>query len=170
LEALVRKGYEAVAKEVANIQKQEDARREAAVQLAYLVGDDAVRAKVHFIASEKETGEPTMIGPIMVDGLPSSRNKQLQLALLQAAWRDPQGVPTSALQSALRQAKELVQKDRVTDDAILWAGTPEERQAALQEYQGEINEIAATLPMRTEKNRAETLTFLKTRGVPNQFQ
>ena len=30
--------------------------------------------------------------------------------------------------------------------------------------------LADTLPQRTEQNRVETLEFLKTRGVPNQFQ
>jgi hypothetical protein len=60
-------------------------------------------------------------------------------------------------------------KGTVTDEAILWAGTPEEREAALAEYRGEINEIAATLSVRTEPNREKTMVFLKTRGVPNQF-
>jgi hypothetical protein len=168
-EALLRKLSEMSANQNALAQKREDARREAAERLAYLSGDDAVRAKVRFIVADREKGDVDSISPIMVDGLPSSRNKQLQLDLLQAAWRDPQHVPTSVLQTALRQAKELDRGQPVTDEALLWAGTAEQRQAALMEYQREINEIADTLPQRTEQNRAETLEFLKTRGVPNQF-
>ena len=168
-EALLRKLNNMVSDRLAAIQKREDARREAAVRLAYLAGDDAVRAKVHFIADEPEDGEANPIGPIMRDGLPSSRNKQLQLTLLEAAWRNPQRTPTSELHTALRQAKELMHKQWVTDEATLWAGTAEERQTALEEYQAEINEIIATLPLRTELNRTETIDYLKQLAVPNQF-
>jgi hypothetical protein len=169
-EALLRKLGEISANQIALAQKREDARREAAERLAYLSGDDAVRAKVRFIVADREKGDAYPISPIMVDGLPSSRNKQLQMDLLQAAWRDPRHVPTSVLQTALRQAKELDRGQSVTDEALLWAGTAEQRQTALMEYQREIIEIADTLPQRTEQNRVETLEFLKTRGVPNQFQ
>jgi len=116
-ESLQRKLTALTANKLAAIQKQEAARREAAVRLAYLVGDDAVRAKVHFMADVREVGEANPIGPIIRDGLASSRNKQLQLALLEAAWRDPQRVPTSERQAALRQAKELMHEQMVTDDA-----------------------------------------------------
>jgi hypothetical protein len=168
-EALLRKLNEAVSKQMAAIQKQEDARREAAVRLAYLPGDDAVRAKAHFIVDDVDPNGGNPVGPIMRDGLPSSRNKQLQLDLLEAAWRDPLRVPTYQLQIALRQAKEFIHKEVVTDEAVLWAGTPEEHQAALTEQRAEINEIIATLPRRTESNRADTIKFLKALGVPNQF-
>ena len=154
---------------LAESQKREDARREAAVRLAYLPGDDAVRAKIRLLAEEGETGEANPIGPIMVDGLPSSRNKQLQLSLLEAAWRDPHQVPFAGLQTALREARELAHQQMVVDESVLWAGTAEQRQAALKEYQAEIDEIVATLPQRTESNRAETIEFLKSLAVPNQF-
>jgi hypothetical protein len=169
LEALQKKMIETVENELALDEKRQDARREAAVRLAYLGGDDAIRAKVHYIVADEEKGDANPIGPIMVDGLPNSLNFELQLDLLNAAWHDPLHVPTSILQTALRQAKELLHKGTVTDEAILWAGTPEEREAALAEYRGEINEIAATLSVRTEPNREKTMVFLKTRGVPNQF-
>jgi hypothetical protein len=168
-EALLRKLSDGVSKQLAAVQKQEDARRDAAVRLAYLPGDDAVRAKVRLIADERESGASNPVGPILRDGLPSSRNKQLQFKLLEAAWRDPHRVPTGELHTALRQAKELMHKELVTDEAVLWEGTPEEHQAALMEYQGEINEIIVTLPLRTESNRAQTIAFLKSLGVPNPF-
>jgi hypothetical protein len=168
-ESLLRKVSELASNRMAAIQKQEDARREAAVRLAYLAGDDAVRAKVHFIGDEGEVGEGNPIGPIMRDGLPSSRNKQLQLTLLEAAWRDPHRVPNSELHNALRQAKELTHKQWVTDEGMLWVGTAEERQMALDQYQAEINEVISTLPLRTESNRTETIDFLKKLAVPNQF-
>jgi hypothetical protein len=61
-------------------------------------------------------------------------------------------------------------KQMVTDEATLWAGTAAERQTALEEYQAEINEIIATLPLRTESNRTETIDYLKNLAVPNQIQ
>jgi hypothetical protein len=166
-EALLRKLNEMMSNRLAAIQRHEDARRETAVRLAYLSGDDAVRAKVHFIADEREDGEANPIAPILRDGLPASRDKQLQLTLLEAAWRDPHRVPTSELQDALRQAKELMHGQTVNDE--VWAGTAAERQMALEEYQAEINEIIATLPLRTASTRTETIDWLKKLGVPNQF-
>lgn len=91
------------------------------------------------------------------------------LTLLEAAWRDPHRVPTSELHNALRQEKELMHKQMVTDEATMWAGTAEERQTALEEYQAEIDEIIASLPSRTESKRAETIEYLKRLAVPNQF-
>lgn len=141
-----------------------EARQDTARRLAYLGGDDAIRAKVSIIAADKDTGDAEPIGPLIVDGLPNSRNVQLQLDLLETAWRDPHRVPTSVLQIALRQARELLHKQMVTDEGF-WAATTEERQAVLQDYQGELSEIVATLPQRTVSNRAETASFLMTRGV-----
>lgn len=149
------------------LKQQERARREAAERLAYLPGDDAMRAKVQFIVADREAGDADLVGDIMVDGLPSSQNKQLQLSLLQKAWLDPGHVPTEILHTALRQARELTHREWATDD--IWAGTPAERQAELLEYQDEINELITTLPMRTEAIRTATIDFLKSRGVPNQF-
>jgi hypothetical protein len=168
-ENLLRKINELASNQIAAIEKREDVRRETAVRLAYLAGDDAVRAKVHFIAEEPEADETPPIGHILRDGLPSSRNKQLQLTLLEAAWRDPHRVPTSLLHEALRQAKELMHKQWVTDEGMLWEETAEERQTALDQYQAEINEIIAPLPLRTESNRTETIDYLKKLAVPNQF-
>jgi hypothetical protein len=168
-EALLRKLSDRASKRIAAIQQPEDARREAAVRLAYLPGDDAVRAKVHFIVDDIDPNGGNPVGLIVRDGLPSSHNKQLQLDLLEAAWRDPHRVPTSELQTALRQAKELMHQQLVTDESVLWAGTNEDRQKPLEEYRAEINEVIATLPLRTEANRAQTIDFLKKLAVPNPF-
>jgi len=168
LEALTQRLGKLVMNQLSAIQKRGDARREAAVRLACLEGDDATRAKVHFIAAEEEFADPNIsIAWILVDGLASSRNKQMQLNLLEEAWRNPQLLPTYPFQTALRQARELTQKDWITDEAVLWAGTHEERQAAFEEDQREINEIIATLPLRSESNREQTIKFLKALAVPN---
>ena len=67
----------------------------------------------------------------------------------------------------ISQARELTQQDWVKYD--FWGGTPEEHKAAVEEYQREINEIIASLPQRSESNRAETIKYLKALGFPNPF-
>jgi hypothetical protein len=156
-------------KEDAADKQWSDARREVALRLACLDGDDAVRAKVHFIAEETQArgGDPNTIVWIMIYGLFNSRNKLLQLTVVEEAWRDPKLLPTYELQTALRQAKELTQRDSVTDESVIWA--PAHHDATFAEYQREINEIITTLPLRSESNRAETIKYLKALGAPNPF-
>lgn len=169
--AILQKLNEVVQEELATVEKRRAQRREAAIRLAYLPGDEALRAKVHFIAiSDEEVGEGEPIGPIMLDGLPSSNNKQLQLELIEGAWRDPNHLPTDVLQDALREARELANGQTVTEYSSLWAGTSEQqRAAARKEYQDELNELIATLPLRSEANRAKTIEYMKRLAFPNQF-
>jgi len=147
-------------------EKREADRLLAGRRLAYLEGDEAVRAKVHFIAADKETGDGEQIGLILVDGLPSSLNKQLQVSLVEAAWRDPNNLPADELHQALRAARELARDEMVMIDD--W-GPEEGRKAALKEYQTDLEIIIGTLPARTESNRAQTIEFLKRIGIPNPF-
>ena len=143
-----------------------------AQRIAYLIGDDAIRAKVHLIAEDPDTSsvsDAAAITRMMMEGLCSSWNKQLQLDLLEDAWQDPSRVPTSALQRALRQAKQLMHSSMPTPDNLLWIGDNDERQAALAENRREIDEIEATLDLRTPENRAATLSWLKDQAAPNQF-
>lgn len=163
LEAL-EKGY------FSEMKTRQAERRNAAIRLAYLPGDDALRAKVGIIAhSYDEVGKADPIAPIMVDGLPSSNNKQLQLRLIESAWRDPKNIPTDVFQTAVREARELANHQTVTDQSIMWVGTREHHDAVMKEYQREINELIVTLPLRTEPNRAETIKYIKSLGTPNQL-
>jgi hypothetical protein len=160
-EAMMKKMGDILEKQETLTQDHEQARREAAERLAYLPGDDALRAKVRFIAAATDNGDPDPVGFIIVSGLPSSRNLELQLTLLQQAWRDPQHAPTLILQSALRQARELVRKGWVTDDQMVYAGTSEERKMAQEALQSDLKEIVATLPLRSGENRDRTIDFLE---------
>jgi hypothetical protein len=152
--ALLWKWKESVRAQTVATEQRREARREAALRLACLEGDEAVRAKVRLIAAG---GEADTVTRMMVEGLASSQNKQLQLDLLEQAWRDPATVPTFELERALREARELQQGKMVTDEAWDWA--------ALKADRGEIDALVATLPMRSEANRAETVAFLKRLGV-----
>jgi len=101
LKALTQKLGKLATEQIASIQKRADDRHATAVRLACLEGDDALRAKVHFIATEEDHADPNIsIAWILIDGLASSRNKQLQLDLLEDAWRNPHLLPTYPLQSA----------------------------------------------------------------------
>jgi hypothetical protein len=61
--------------------KHKDARRDRVVRLAWLGGDDAVRAKGHSIVADEEKGDTNPIDPIVLDRLSSSLNFELQLKL-----------------------------------------------------------------------------------------
>jgi hypothetical protein len=150
------------AAEVARIEKDKEARHGTAVRLSYLQGDDAVRAKVRWILVDKEDGSDDT-GLVMVSGLAHSRNLQLQVQLLQAAWGDIGHVPTGLLQSALQQSKALLRGEPF----VLYysPGAPGRllpHPEVVEEYGRELGEIIATLPQRTGSNRQLTTYYLGT--------
>lgn len=165
---LIWKWNEAVRKQAAAIDTRRTTRRDAAIQLACLASDDAIRAKVHLIATTTTGGDPDSIDWIIVNGLTSSHNQQLQLDLLQQAWRAPQNVPNYQLHTALQQARELALTQTVTAEPQPWS-TPEVRNAQSRELQADLGDLLATLPQRSEENRAQTIDFLKSLGVPTQL-
>jgi hypothetical protein len=154
----------AQAAELARIEKQKEARREAAIRLSYLQGDDAVRAKVRWILADNDHGGDDT-GLVMLDGLAHSRNLQLQMKLLQAAWVDTQLVPTDVLQSALQQTKAFLQNK--TFELYNSHGVPGRmlpHTEVVEEYNRELGEIVATLPQRTGPNREQTAYYLLMSG------
>ena len=154
----------AQAAELARIEKQKEARREAALLLSYLQGDDAVRAKVRWLLADNDHGGDDT-GLVMLDGLAHSRNLQLQMKLLQAAWVDTQLVPTDVLQSALQQTKAFLQNE--TFELYYSHGVPGRTMPhteVVEEYDRELGEIFATLPQRTGSNREHTAYYLLMSG------
>jgi hypothetical protein len=149
------------------IEKRQADRLLAAQRLACLEGDGAVRAKVHFIAAEKESDEEPRIGLILVNGLSNARNRQLQLDLLKGAWRDPNNLPTDELHQALRAARDLSRDGMVK--VLEFGGSEDERKAAVKEYQADLDVIIGTLPERSEPNRTQTVQILKKIAIPNPF-
>ena len=145
--------------EFARIEKDRGARHETAVRLSYLQGDDAVRAKVRWILADKEDGSDDT-GLVMVNGLAHSRNLQLQVQLLQAAWDDTGRVPTGVLQSALQQSKAFLQHE--TFESYDSHGVMLRHPEVVEEYGRELGEIIATLPQRTGSNRQLTTYYLGT--------
>jgi hypothetical protein len=139
-------------------QKQAD-RRLAAERLAYLAGEDAVRAKVRSIAENANRSDGDLVAWIMIDGLGASRNKQLQFALVETLWRDPERVPTTVLHDALYDARVLTHSSMVRD--VSFGLSQEEREQYWDEYAKDIEVIATTLPSRSNSIREQTVEFLK---------
>jgi hypothetical protein len=167
MESLLPKLNEIATERMAAIEKRQADRLLAAQRLACLEGDEAVRTKVHLIAAGEEYDEGAPIRLILVNGLSNSRNKQLQLNLLEAAWRSPSNLPTYELHEALRAARDLARDGIVKIGEF--AGTEEERKAAVKQYQADLDVIIGTLPVRSESNRTQTVEILKRIAIPNPF-
>jgi len=167
IKSLLPKLNEMTTERMAAIEKRQADLLLAARRLAYLEGDEAVRAKVHFIAAATESDEENRIALILVNGLSNSRNKQLQFNLLEAAWRDPNNLPGFELHEALRDARDLARDGMVKTDEF--GGTEEERKIAVKHYQADLDVIIGTLPQRSESNRAQTIQILKKIAIPNPF-
>ena len=169
-EQIVQLMNEMVAKE----EKATSDRLEMAWELAFLPGDDAMRARVALIAAYKDNGGGDPIEPLMVQGLPSSRDLKLQAQLLDAAWRDPSHVPTELLETALRHGRELLIGPtvaetqisfRVLGDPVARAKIEAEQSAIREEQQNELQELVGTLSQRDGANRDKTICFLRVRGM-----
>jgi hypothetical protein len=165
-ELAIQKGSRILEESLHDYERQQADRRLAAERLAYLIGDDAVRAKVHFITQEGGRNDADLVSFIMIDGLPASRNKPLQLELLEAAWRDPEHVPNSILHDALRDARDLMRESMIKNE---FGMTADERRANLDRYKNDLKIIVASLPIRSQPNRQQTIEFLKKIAVPNRF-
>jgi hypothetical protein len=150
-------------KEEARVTTQTEFRREAAIRLSYLQGDDAVRAKIRWLLADKQDGSGDDTGLVMLNGLAQSRNLQLQLELLQGAWNDTGRVPTGVLQSALQQTKAFLQNE--TFELYESHGVPGRlipHAEVVAEVNREYGEIVASLPQRTGSIRDQTAYFLMT--------
>ncbi|MBB5061472.1 hypothetical protein HDF16_006208 [Granulicella aggregans] len=149
------------AEDEARLVTQTQSRQKTATRLSYLQGDDAVRAKVRWLLMDKEDGSGDATGDVMLHGLAQSRNLQLQLDLLQAAWDDTGRVPTGVLQSALQQTKAFLQNETFElYDSHGVPGRMMPHAEVVAEINREYGEIATSLPQRTGLVHDETAYFL----------
>ncbi len=133
-------------------------RHEAAGQLAFLGGDEAVRAKIFWLA-KGNAGDSAQRE--MMDGLASSRNLELQLELLDAVWRDVHHVPDSSLLSAMQQTRAFMRKQTLPGwQMVVMPQTDPASKIANEERQRDVSEIVETLPQRTGNNRRDAAYFL----------
>jgi hypothetical protein len=132
----------------------------AAEHLAALSGDDAVRAKIRWLLSD--VGDEDSIQSAMVDGLAASKNYDLQLQLLQAAWRDPRRVPDSTLLNAIENTR-LFQSGKTLDRwrMVVGSAPPDAvSQRLADERHADVQEIVDSLPRRSGQNLTDTAYFL----------
>lgn len=133
---------------------------DAALQLAFLGGDAALRSKVRWLLDPGNDQTGNVEGE-MLQGLASSRNLQLQLELLEAAWRDVQRVPENNLLEAMQQTRAFLRKQTLPGWTMtVVPPTDEASKLAEQDRLRYISEIFATLPQRTPENRRDTVYYL----------
>jgi hypothetical protein len=130
----------------------------AASQLALLQGDEAVRAKVQVLLDAKDYD---CCSGAILDGLATSRNLQLQLDLLEAAWHDVQHAPDDTLHSALNETRAFLRKRTLSGwQMIVNPQTDPASKEAEKQAENDMNEIAATLGERSGENLRDTAYFL----------
>jgi hypothetical protein len=139
-------------------------RRDAALQLAFLAGDDAVRAKVHFFLDPGTDPSDSGQDPVrhaMFEGLASSRNLKLQLDLLEDAWHDVRRAPDFSLLDAMQQARAFLRKQTVPGwSMVVSPKTDDASSQADLERQNDVSELVASLLQRTGENRRDTVYLL----------
>jgi hypothetical protein len=128
----------------------------AEVRLACLMGDQAARKKVELYL----TGRDDITG-IRKKGLALSRNKELELKLLDEAWRAVDRVPDQALLDQMIQLRHLAAGIPVPGRTMLSPGyTRAEVIRAQAETAPFIKEIVATMSRRQGANKTATQAFL----------
>jgi hypothetical protein len=126
------------------------------VKLACLEGDLAARKKVQLYLTGRDD-----ILRIRATGLALSRNKQLELKLLDEAWRSPARVPNRYLLDEMILLRHLAAGIPVPDFGMIAPGsTKDEVVRAQAEAAIYISEIVATLTQRQKENRSATQAFL----------
>ena len=130
----------------------------AAEQLAALPGDDAVRAKVRWLLAEEQED----VRQEMAGGLAASRNYELQLQLLEDAWRNPQHTPDSKIRNAIENTRAFqAGKMRPGWQMIVDPQAPTSTDHRLaDESHADLQAIVDSLPQRSGQNLADTAYFL----------
>ena len=137
-----------------------ESRNGAAEHLAALPGDDAVRAKIRWLLAEGEDEDG--IKNAMADGLAASKNYDLQLQLLQAAWRDPRRVPDSTVLNAIENTR-LFKSGKALPGLRMVMGSAPPDAVSLRladERHADVQEIVDSLPRRSGQNLTDTAYFL----------
>ena len=128
----------------------------AEVHLACLVGDIAARKKVELYL----TGRDDITG-IRKTGLALSRNKELELTLLDEAWRSVKRVPDQYLLEQMLILRQLDAGIAVQGFRPVSAGlTKEEAARELADRTQYVSEILATMSHRRGTNKSATREFL----------
>jgi hypothetical protein len=136
------------------------------VRLACLEGDQAARKKVELYL----TGRDDIVG-IRKTGLALSRNKELELKLLDEAWRSLERVPDQYFLDEMILLRHLKAAVPVPDSGMMAPSySKDEVIRAQAETAPYISEIIATMAQREGANRSATQAFLDEVKKQNDFE
>lgn len=139
-----------------NTREGHPARATAVAKLAALGGDDAVREKIRMMrASDDDIRQNTPLA------LASTRNLELQLSLLEAAWNDVSQAPFYDLAWALQQTRSLM-RGEVQPGWTMVAGVKadEATRRAAQEHSADVDTMIRSLPQRSGESRSFAVYLL----------
>jgi hypothetical protein len=161
------------------------ARQRAAIELSTLRGDTAAREKVRLFSYRDQAFRNsccyvcTPIDDAIEVGLALSQNKELEIQLLDEAWKSPAMAPDERFLSKMMLLKRLDAGVAVAGsksgnvfylsaEDIDWSSsaTPGKETEDEARYRQSLEEIVATLPQRSGQNRADTAKFLFDRMMP----
>ncbi len=131
--------------------------KKASRQLAYLPGDEAVRAKVKWLLSSDQG-----IAAIMAGGLAATKNQTLQLELIRKAWSDPSHAPDGTLQLALQRAETFAHGQSEPGWTMMMVARKDDAPTRQMQaaYHADLDRVIATLPQRTGDVRRDTAYYL----------
>jgi hypothetical protein len=136
------------------------------VKLACLEGDRAARKKVQLYL----TGRDDILG-IRETGLALSRNKQLEIELLDAAWRSPARAPDKKLLDEMILLRHLDAGIPTPDRGMIAPSYTKDQVArAHAETAPYIAEILATMNQRHGDNKSATQAFLNDLNRQNDVE
>lgn len=125
-------------------------------QLAALQGDDALRAKIHFMLAEYDG-----MRQVTREALASTRNLKLQLELLEAAWHDPAVKPIYDMPMALSETRALMRGQTLPGWAMV--ARPDNSEAAktaAAEHVQDIQVLVDTFPQRSNESRTQAAYYI----------
>ena len=133
------------------------AHKDAVDRLAALEGDEALHAKIDLMLKEDDDmRQATTVA------LATTRNLQLQLSLLDAAWKDVQHPPIYDLPGALQQTRALL-RGQTLPGWVMAAGTSGSDNAtkiAAEEHAADMDVLLRSLPARSGASRAAAAYYL----------
>src|ERR1035437_7999887 len=139
-----------------NTREGHPARAAAVTKLAALGGDDALREKIRMmLASDDDIRQNTPLA------LASTRNLELQLSLLEAAWNDVSRAPFYDLAWALQQTRSLM-RGEVQPGWTMVAGAKDDEatRLAAREHSADIDTMIRSLPLRSGESRSFAVYLL----------
>ena len=133
-----------------------ESRANAFQQLAALQGDDALRAKIHFMLAQYGG-----MRQVTTEALASTRNFKLQLELLEAAWHDPAVKPIYDMPAALSETRALLRGQRLPGwTMVARQDDSDAAKTAALEHRQDMQVLVDTFPQRSNASRTYAAYYI----------